>query len=280
VTEPTPDILGIVNASGFAFQLGIEHVVRDARETGWNVATRENPWRHSDSRTAGFADLVLQKGWATLVLECKRTRPEANWVFLVPSSEGGDSRSVTCAWTDWALRGGGLAGFAEVEFYPASPVSGFCVVRGHGENDSPMLERICGTLLDATEAIAHEQLQIDQHVDRERRRLRVYVPLVVTNATLSLCGFDPAAVSLSEGRIADAAWQSVPFIRFHKGLRTHLLDPPSRGNSLRDTLRARERSVFVVSAPHLVDFLRAWKALELWGNMPWDLQRATVAGTE
>jgi hypothetical protein len=84
------------------------------------------------------------------------------------------------------------------------------------------------------------------------------VPVVVTNAALTICRFDPAAIRIEDGTLAaaDAVTETVPFIRFRKSLATAM--PESQFRDLGAANRARERTVFVVTAAHLSTFLKGW----------------------
>src|SRR5437899_1635740 len=78
------DLRKMVNTSGFPFQLGVEREVKETRlRHGWEVLPREHPWRQAESGKSGYIDLILSKGFARMVVECKRPR-DGTWVFLVP----------------------------------------------------------------------------------------------------------------------------------------------------------------------------------------------------
>jgi hypothetical protein len=175
---------GVVNASGFAFQLGIEHQIREAAERHqWKILSREHAWR--DGSRAGFADLILEKGILRLVIECKRVR-EGVWIFLVPEGED-DIGTFRAHWADSSPDKPNMVGWHPMNLQPPSPEAEFCVVRGQGEGDKPMLERIASSLLDSISAIAIEELDLPD--SRKFAKHLIHIPVIVTNADLVVCRY-------------------------------------------------------------------------------------------
>jgi hypothetical protein len=85
-----------------------------------------------------------------------------------------------------------------------------------------------------------------------RTRPWFFCPLIVTNAELYLCRFDPADVDLRTGNLnaGVSAFEAVPYIRFRKGLSTDF--PPVRDEiDLTGLSTERERTAFVVGAEAL-----------------------------
>lgn len=85
-----------------------------------------------------------------------------------------------------------------------------------------------------------------------------FVPTLVTNAELRVCLFDPKDVNLDRGELAtsDAEFESVPFIRFRKSIGSRYDTSEPAGVDLQKSNLRRERSLFVVQALHLAQFLR------------------------
>lgn len=241
---------GLVDASGFAFQLALEHTVKAAR-LDWKVLLTEHAWQHPTRPANGFIDAVLESGAVRLVVECKR-RTNAQWVFLAPKS----SKRVEVLWTGAASQSHAKA-FDSFYCTPESPECAFCAVRDSGEDRGSMLERVAGPLLDATEALAHEQLTLDRGEAEHNgsyRRMRFYVPVIVTNATLLVSGFNVASVDLATGRLPpDATFEEVPVIRFFKNLTTS-----EARIDLEQTHLANNRTMLVVNAMELCKFLEAF----------------------
>jgi len=211
----------IVNASGFLFQLAVETQIQATAQTHqWSVLTREHAWQHQNGRT-GYVDLVLTKERICLVVDCKRPR-HATWVFLVPGTGANAQRDgARLQWTDYAKGKSTLAGCDEFALDPPSPESSFCAIRGQGEGDRNMLERMSEQLLTALDALAIDQLKLAAQRD-PLQDTWTYVPLIVTAATLQICVFDPAKVPLGTGELPDPAarFEPVDLVRFRKSLTT------------------------------------------------------------
>jgi hypothetical protein len=138
---------------------------------------------------------------------------------------------------------------------PESYISQFCVVRGSGEGQRPMLENLSRTLLDSLECFAREEMDIWLAGTEARRRY--YVPIIVTNARLSVCRFNVGSISLAEGEIPDGEFEEVPFIRFHKSLTTQTTANVSL-RTIAEANRDRDRTVLVVNASRLTDLMQQW----------------------
>src|SRR6266542_2122561 len=171
------DLSGVVNASGFMLQLALENAVRSTeRQHRFEIEAREHPWRRDDD--GGFIDLILGRNSVRLVCECKRTR-DGNWVFPVEESASPTERA-RLLWTESTGRGA-LRDWFNFRLQTPSPESSFCMIRGQGENDSPLLERLAGKLITSVEALADEELCFRRAGDTRDTR-RVYVPVVITTA--------------------------------------------------------------------------------------------------
>ena len=240
---------------------------------GWQVIAEEHPWRDPDSDGEGFIDLVIGQNTNNdlhrMIVECKRTR-EADWVFLLPGSDrNGWGSHLRCMWVSTYpenLRDGIGVRSGHHNFYvaPESYISQFCAVRGTGEGQSPMLENLSRSLLSSVERFAREE--IDLWLQGNITGRRYYVPVIVTNARLSVCKFKLASVSLNEGNISDGDFEEVPYIRFTKSLTTAM----SAGRPIRTIGEAnlnRHRTVLVVQAARLIDLMTNWR-LPVYGSNP------------
>jgi hypothetical protein len=243
-------LLDLVNNSGFLFQLGVEAEAQSTYDQhGWKTVVHEYPWQQSNG-SGGFIDLILWKNNIRLVIECKRVR-EATWAFLALTDQ--EETRFRSAWANCVQGESPLAGWFDFRMGPSSPVAEFCIVRGQGENDRPLLERVCGGLVQSVDSLAEEELRIA--AKRPIGFTTIYIPVIVTNAELQLCVYSPTRISMVDGTIPDAVFQTVPFIRFTKSLATSLSSAPDV-EDFRSALRDRERTVFIVSASSLVEFLR------------------------
>jgi hypothetical protein len=129
------------------------------------------------------------------------------------------------------------------------------------------LERLSSLLLRSLEAIADEGLG---YSSQSSGASRVYVPVIVTNATLLVCRFDPAQTDLSAGRIDDADFEPVKCVRFRKNFSstTSLAKPQE---DLKTSNRYNERTIFVINSGALADTLGRWDmSYQLNAPWPWE----------
>ena len=254
------DLTGIVNASGFMFQIAVENTVKATRDKhGFDVEAREHPWKAEGE--SGFIDLILRRRLFRVVCECKRSR-DANWVF--PAEEGrADGDRARLYWCRHQF-GGPYRGCFSFSLATDLPESGFCLIRGHGENDTPLLERIASKLMMAVEALAAEEARLRSAHD-ERDNLRVYVPLIVTTARLWVCRYRPDGIDLTTGLVRDPEFNEVPAIRFRKALTMATAAPVDDQDDkemaytrFRQFSREQERTILIVNAGSLVSLLTGW----------------------
>jgi len=252
------ELLKLTNSTGFVFQIGVrQHIERTFGDHHWEVVGQEHRWDHHLTKQSSFADLVLSHTTYIfrIVIECKRAT-DREWVFLTPS-DSSRSRDRTSAFIFFAplnTQGGG--GWLDFGLQPPSPESAFCVVRGQDERNTPMLERVADSLLPSTEAIAYEEAYLNR--TKESRVHPLVIPVLVTNASLVTCAFDPGKVDLAEGRVSAAEFTKVDLVRFRKGLTTNY--PGTRvPESLRQANQYGERTMLVVNAAALGNFLAGFR---------------------
>lgn len=250
------EILKLANSSGYFFQERLrEEVDQTNGQYGWRVAAEEHRWCDEDGQE-GFIDLVLANSHLRIVVEAKRTR-DAHWVFLVPQNS--DARSVArsrCLLTRRVTSESSKLYWHDVSVLPASPEARFCVIRGQGDRDQPMLERLGGILLRSTEGLAEEELHIGPPMPFSPIG-RVYFPMIVTNAQIYACFYDPKSVDLATGELPEGEFQELNFLRFRKGLSTRW-PMSSEALDLRQANREKERTVFIVKGTNLLEILRKW----------------------
>lgn len=263
----------LVNSSGFLFQLRVEHeILQSFRSHGWQVLTREHAWADAESKVGGFIDLVLENptNLARIVVECKRPR-DANWVFLVPNQMPDDVTRASAQWTSHRVTSdqqlSPMGGWFDFWIIPGSQEAEFCVVRGSGEEDRGMLERLSGNLLVALDCLAREEQAI--RAARKFTSPQIYIPFIVTTAQLEVCRVNPEEISLLDGTIPAGNFEPVPFIRFRKSLTTRL-SPNARPRDLKEANEDRERTVFVVNASELTNVLKQWQVRKTIDGYPWD----------
>ena len=255
-------LLEITNSSGFPLQIAIENVVnKTAKVHGWLIRYSEHGWSSPEEQQSGFIDLVLQdsNGTFVLVIECKRVR-DAHWVFL--RSDGLEKQRRHCkAWVSRYVSGSmKYYGWHDLCAEPSCVESSFCAVRGQSTNGSrPMLERTASEVVSSTEALAREE---KDYRPEGQSTYRFYFSVIVTTAELFVARFTPDNISLADGSLSDADFQSVPYVRFRKQMSLHKnhLTPEDYAN--RNLISERESTVFVVNAQHIVDFLSKFEVDE------------------
>lgn len=157
---------------------------------------------------------------------------------------------------------------------PESLEAEFCIVRGQGDTQQPMLERLASNLLASSEALAEEELGYHRE-EGIPGGLQFYYPVLVTTATLRICRFHAGDIDLPSGELNEAGFEEVPFIRFTKSLSSTLSSSrfPSR---LEEAAQEGHRTAFVVNAGQLVQFLKGrWEfdPPRDGSPWPWDLPR-------
>lgn len=256
----------IVNNSGFLFQIGIAHLVETTKlRHRWDVIAEEVPWFDQRSGRGGYIDLVLGRDAVRMVIECKRVS-DGSWIFLLPDQRKRDIDvlKARCMWVkgpdifphpDLEKAPVFRAGWFDSHPEPSSALAEFCVVRGSGDDQKPMLERIASQLVDSIECLAIEEVMASYNDGPGKGY--IYVPMIVTNADLQVCKFKSAEVNLTTGKLSEGTFDSVPFIRFHKTLTTKPT-VGSRPNSLEEAHQSKMRTVLVVNAMHLTKVLGDW----------------------
>jgi hypothetical protein len=158
-----------------------------------------------------------------------------------------------------------ISDWSDFKVTPPSPEAMFCVVRGQGENHVPMLERLASTLLLSTEALSVQDIQLKSN--SQVSKARVFMPMIVTNADLFVCKFDPASIDLTTGRTDSTEFQPIPFIMFRKSLASGI---PSKTapDSIQEANIGSERTVFIVNSNYLRDTLKEFN-LPYEGHWPW-----------
>ena len=267
--------------SGFPFQLRIEDEVRSTYSMhNWSIATREHPWANKETESSGFIDLVLKHDHFVtyrMVIECKRVRADdqrqLKWLFLVPEGEKQEKQLASClevggTSTFTAQIGGVNAGekkwdhariWENVNILPKSFESSICVLPSDDSKSQPILERLASAVIDSVEGLGNEEILIHQSQSHIDRLLVFLFPVIVTNAEIAICNFDPSKVSISDGTLdaSAATITTVPFIRFRKSLATRF--PEGTFSNLKEANEAREVTVFVVNASALPSLLKDWE---------------------
>lgn len=266
MTTPPPreeKLNDLINASGFAFQLAVEAAVRaNPGRLGWRVVTREHPW--TTSQATGFTDLVLTCGNLYLVVECKRTR-DAVWLFLMPEKDQLSRTHARIAWIDTVPHHKPLAGWDDIQVYPESAEADFCAIRGQGEKDRPLLERIASQVVEASDGLCADLITLHER----SARTKLVIPVIVTNAELVVGEFDPAKIDLSRGEVESAKFTTVEHLRFRKSLGPSSRPEDYDPEEVADLGAEAVRTVFVVSAGAFVKWMGAVHINGPDSSSPW-----------
>jgi hypothetical protein len=247
-------LLSVVNASGFPFQIRVAHLVREtAARRGWTVLVSEHPWTEEETGENGFIDMVLGRDDASLrlVIECKRAK-DSQWVFISPDTTAKSVELVRCFVTSNS-KDDKAGTWADCVFAPASAESSFCSVRGDGSSRTPLLERLSAEVCSATEAFGRQELRIEASTSLPVTT--VYVPVIVTNVELFECRVKPNAIDLDSGSVEldDVEFRATPFIRFRKPLTAR--HDQSGSSDIQTVNQDAERTVLILSAHELSDSL-------------------------
>jgi len=252
------DQLSSVNRSGYPLQIAIAHAVKArSRVHGWRVLYEEHSWRNP--REEGFIDLVLEHVnlQVVLLIECKRLQNK-QWTLLSPEGHAKPHRHARGLRTE-RVKGQVALGFprwSDEPADPATPEAMFCVMPKDARD--PTVERVGAELVSAAEALEIEERDYLNRRGGDSRR--IYFAAIVTTADLSVCSFDPSSISLADGMIpCNAPLSPVHAVRITKQLSTQPVGgvPVAQFGQEADALvKAKERTVFVINAAHLDEFLR------------------------
>jgi len=249
-------LLDLANGSGFLFQLRVEDEIKGIRSgCTWELVLHEHHWRTQDGGE-GYIDILAGYGKIRLVVECKKASGQ-DWLFLVPRTASPSNHRVRALQAIDEPNVGARVKWREFIVQPTSEEAAFCAVQGQDPKGQPMIERLADSLLPAMEAVALEELAIAGAPAKKQDR--VYIPVVVTAATIHVARFDAMTVDLSTGEIsqADLTTKEVPLVRFRKGLAS-TLKPEGKPVALIEANKEKERTILVIQARHLTRVLSAW----------------------
>jgi hypothetical protein len=264
MAETKDSLTDVINASGFLFQLKLEEEIKKSRPVSrigeWQLIAKEHKRLDPLDGKEGFIDLVLEAGICRIVIECKRVT-DASWLFLIPSEEI-ETKRGQFLWTESKAN---ISDWHNFNVNPPSLESTFCVVRGQGEKDTPLLERLASLLLRSTEGLANEELKITFKQDR---KIRLYLPIIVTNAMLFACRFNISDINLDTGKLSESDFKEVPFIRFRKNLSSTIKSDSPFTSNLSEINQQNERTVLIINAKELTTTLTTLD-IPYHANVPW-----------
>lgn len=261
-------LLNLVNGQGFLFQLRIEHEIKTTQDQyPWRILAREHRWIDAENGEEGFIDLVLGHGNLRIVVECKRVQ-NATWVFLAPHEDITEVNRLRLLWTYRRHGKENFVDWDDFRFRPKAAQSSFCIVEGQ-DKDKPMLERVSGMVLQSLENLAEEELKLFKETEKDGPK--VYIPVIVTTATLGICRFNPSEIDIQEGKLFATGVpgdliETVPFIIFRKGMESKF--SPHRAEDLEAANKESERSVVIVTSTQFSKFLTEF-TVDYAGSWPW-----------
>jgi len=248
--------LRTLNDSGFPLQIAVHRCIDETKsQHGWRVKYSEHAWMDHREGKSGFLDLVLQNqhGTSYMAVECKRPR-DTEWVFL-HSAGAMKSRAHAQGWVSY-FTGGSMSrfGWSQLALDPTCAEAQFCAVRGQTAGERiTLIEKTSAELTLATECLALEHKDYRHPTGDD---LKLFFSVIVTTAKLTVANFDPAVISLQDGTLSDAKFETVPFVRFRKQLGVHhSLLTPEQYLTGGDLAYLKESTVFVVNAEHICSFL-------------------------
>ncbi len=241
-------VLTALRKSGFPLQSAVAtRVVSGGRFRILSSLWVEYPWRRDSEEH--FLDLiaVLPEPRIYAVIECKKT--QAEWTFLRPEGVRGDSgdqvqrfRCVYSERSDHEAPRRMESFCTDYEVEPVSAESKYCIVSGNMAGKPRLLERDARLLVLGTEEFALDQQSAPNRFPEPQLRA-VYLPIIVTTASLYSARFDPRTVDLETGELPlelkDV--RAERWIRFRKAF---------TGGQL----SVGEQSVYVVQAVDVEDF--------------------------
>jgi hypothetical protein len=228
--------------SGFPFQTAVRDVV--ASTPGWKVHASEFAW--VDSRGEGrFLDFIASNDTLFLAIECKKMKKES-LTFLCPQEylESGERDRFRCLHGKQVLDALRLyvPTCEESALFPRTVESEFCVIDKNGGKETRLLETDASAVVQATDAFVDDFRRRFNRTFKESGipsdRQSVFVPTIVTNASIYVTRYQPSEVSLGTAEFLKPPKdiRRVPCLRFRKSFTSE------------SVLDLGERSVFVVSA--------------------------------
>jgi hypothetical protein len=251
-----------VNKTGYPFQIAIaQSIIQSADRHQWALTATEFPVGKD------YIDIVLQRDNLIACIECKRVLDGA-WTFVINEDNRLNVAECRLEWLNGRLPRMGMLGKPNPRTFCAnfsmclgSPESMFCILPR--EKATYSLEQI------ASDLVAISSNLLDEPDLYFAGDFQVAVPVVVTNAPLYVCKYGPTERHLLSGELADGEgeFRSVPYVRFRKSLVQYPGNVYERGQvQLAEWQADRERTVFVVQASSLVEFLGGFRAFSYIGS--------------
>lgn len=254
--------------------MAVTEIIRGSSDQqGWRVEAMEIPW--SEMRNSGFIDLAITREKAIGIIECKKVNNADSLVFLVHRDQDASvTRCTLEVYMQELPESGGyeLPGMramqmqsecryavADCNMLAKSPESSYCVAPKGPRSANLDLDGIASNLLESCEGLLG-----DWNFVLSARRTAC-IPIIVTNAHLYTCTFDPAQMDLGSSDLPKlASFQTQPFVRFRKAFRhSGGRLAPDEKDSLAQVMEECTRTVFVVNARGIVPFLAGLRGVSM-----------------
>jgi len=207
-SDPVTVVISSLLKSGFPFQTAVAKAVQEHSRWDFRADLEEMPWRHPDG-TDQFLDMVAIRDRYIVTIECKKSL--AQLTFLTPDVvDETQTRESRCLFirADEAVIGSGV-----FEPAPKSHRSMYCCGNTQ-ERPAQRLEGDIRMLLHGTNALAKELEKSKSDSDR------VFVPVLVTTASLFTLAYNPNQVDIETGElppgVARDGLAEAPWVRFQK----------------------------------------------------------------
>jgi hypothetical protein len=245
-------LLELVNSSGYPLQIGIENIVKQSSKIQpWSVIGREHFWRNKESNKEGFIDLILSFNNIRMVIECKRVL-EKDWIFLVTDLRKYNALKVKLL-NSLIQPSDSNYEWVDIDYDPRTIESQFCIMGR--EKDRPSLEKLSSDLILAMESLAIEERSIILSDNPAESTNILYVPVIITTATLHMCSFHPDDINLDDGKVSISKFEELDLVRFRKGLSTASLNNIKTAHDIKELNKLNEQTVFVIQANKFLSFL-------------------------
>jgi len=264
-----------LNEQGYLLQEACKYEL-EMNDTGWSVRATEYPVSIMGQDTK--IDLVLWDNRTHdtfAIVECKRSDPSYRcWLFGAPNMK--QRYSPDCQFMH--VQGTQISSGASISIIsqvksltidvPTYVAQSWLEVKaisvGRGSNPQN-IENAFGQVLRGLSGFAHEQLTIRFKSNTPFKS--IFIPVVVTTASLYVAHYDLKDINLSTGKIENnkvdfGQWkpEEQPWILVYYGATDSIAASPIpdsfHDNDPKQLLKYKMRSIFVVNSTHLAEFFK------------------------
>jgi len=270
-----------LSGSGFPLQIALEAAVREGQEIGdshWKVMLPEAYWKSENA--SGFIDLVLEgykyhtSNKLRLIIEVKKLE-ESRAIFIRDNFSSSDPKKTEFRPYEAKVllsRSKSRPAFNrekpfEISWQKAkhdlamAPHS-YCVTTTKKDR---VIEPLCNQIIESAESFCLQEAEQRSRQDVPQGYC-AYCCVLITTGQLFSCSLDPSKIDLSSGVIKRPVRPTKEkWIKFQKSLHSQYRKALElTGQSDADNeeiIVANERTVFVCSSEHFVEFLEGFNIL-------------------